>query len=268
MSMSVDLLPDAEEAPVRRPRTWPRRVAWVLVMASAGALLGLAFGARIQPLYTAEVDLLVTPMIGNAFVTTGGNQLVDLETESHLPSSDAVLRRVAADGENAPSPQVMRRRLRVHVVTNAQVIVLNYAAESPAQARAMVLRIAKATVAERTALAQAAAASRQEVAMKKLEELKLEQDKMADLAAAGVPIPTARRTLMSQREVALNVELRQASVAALASPGTIIDTVMRGDGHLAKVRLAIVGAFVLLGALLGLWVGRAPRRDPTPQPPG
>lgn len=246
---AIDVAPDPEP---RRPRRWPRRVAWVLVLALAGGLLGVAFASRLNPRYTAEVDILVTPMIGNAYSRTGGDHLVDLETESHLPSSDAVLRRVAADGESAPSEQVIRRRLSVHVVPNAQVIVINYAAESPAQARAMALRIADATLKERSAIAAEAAASRVEVTTAKLTALGKEQQ------ASGAS--QARLDLLSQRAVALNAQLRDATTGALASPGQVIDTVNRGDGHLAKVRLAVVGGFVLLGGLVGLWVGRPSRR--------
>jgi len=253
--MSVATAPAVDVAPEPAPRSrrrWPRRVAWVLVLAFAGGLLGVAVASRLNPRYTTEVDILVTPMIGNAYSSTSGNHLVDLETESHLPSSDAVLRRVAADGESAPSEQVIRRRLSVHVVPNAQVIVIDYAAETPAQARAMALRIADATLKERSAIAAASAASREEITTAKLVSLGKEQ------AASGAS--PARLALLGQRAVALNGELREAAAGALASPGQVIDTANRGDGHLTKVRLGVVAVFVLLGGLLGLWVGRGSRR--------
>jgi uncharacterized protein involved in exopolysaccharide biosynthesis len=253
--MTIATAPAVDEVPppAARPKPrWPRRVAWVLVLALAGGLLGVAVASRLNPRYAAEVDILVTPMIGNAYSSTGGNHLVDLETESHLPSSDAVLRRVAADGESAPSEQVIRRRLSVHVVPNAQVIVIDYAAETPAQSRAMALRIADATLKERSAIAAAAAASREEITTAKLAALSKEQT-----ASGASP---ARLALLSQRAVALNGELREAATGALASPGQVIDTVNRGDSHLAKIRLVVVAGFVLGGGLLGLWVGRAPRR--------
>jgi uncharacterized protein involved in exopolysaccharide biosynthesis len=226
------------------------------VLASAGGLLGFAVATRLNPRYTTEVDVLLTPVIGNAYSTVGGNHLMDLETESQLPSSDAVLRRVAADGGLTPSEEVLRHGLSVHVVPNAQVIVIDYAAGSPVEARAMALRIADATLKERSAIAAAAAAARKEIATAKLTALGKEQS-----AEGASP---ARLALLSQRAVALNGELREAAIGALAAPGQVIDTVNRGDGHLAKLRLGVVGGFVLLGALLGLWVGRAPRGPADP----
>ena len=93
---------------------------------------------------------------------------MDLETESHLPSSDAVLRRVAADGESAPGIGVLRRRLAVSVVPNAEVLVIKYAAETPAQARAMAQRIARATLDERVERANVADARPLEISPAKL----------------------------------------------------------------------------------------------------
>ena len=212
----------------------------------------MAVASRLNPRYTAEVDILVTPMIGNAYSSTSGNHLVDLETESHLPSSDAVLRRVAADGESAPSEQVIRRRLSVHVVPNAQVIVIDYAAgdagrgarDGPADRR----RDAQGEVRDRRGRRSVPRGDRDREAHRPC----------ARSSRRPMPLPPGW-TLLSQRAVALNGELREAATGALASPGQVIDTVNRGDGHLAKLRLGVVGGFVLLGALLGLWVGRPAR---------
>ena len=107
--------------------------------------------------------MVLNPLPGNAFSAPTLGTVVDLETESQLPGSDLVIRRMAADGLATPSAEVVRRRLGVSVVPNTHVLVIRYRAETPPQALVMAKRLAKATLAERTARAQAAAAQRQSV---------------------------------------------------------------------------------------------------------
>jgi hypothetical protein len=219
------------------------------VLAVAGASLGLAIGTRLDSQATAEASVLLTPMPGNAYGDRSGNLLTDMETESHLPQSDAVLRRVEADGEPAPSVDVMRRRLSAAIVPNASIILIRYRAETPEQARDMVARIAQASLAERVARAQVATAARVEVIAAQ-EEQRRQQNSIVS--------PASRETsrVLARRAAEQTAQLVAVQQAAEEPPGRVIKTVNRPDRLLPKVRLAVLIGCVTIGVLIGLWVGR------------
>ncbi len=256
LTKSPELAGGASDQSSNRGGRWLRRTAWVLVLAVAGAALGLAIWTRLDSQVTAEASVLLAPMPGNAYADRSGNLLTDMETESHLPQSDAVLRRVAADGQPAPTAEVMRRRLSAAIVPNASIILIRYRAETAAQARDMVARIARATLAERVARAQAATAARVEV---------IEAQEAQRRAQNTVVSPASRETsrVLARRAAEQTAQLIAVQQAVEQQPGRVIKTVNRPDRLLPKVRLAVLGGCVTIGVLIGLWVGRgtAARRD-------
>lgn len=253
LTQTAEAADGSETTPVARasrsPR-WLRRTAWIVLLAVAGAVLGLAIGTRLDSQATAEASVLLTPMPGNAYTDVSGNLLTDMETESHLPQSDAVLRRVAADGEPAPSADIMRRRLTAAIVPNASIILIRYKAETAAQARAMVARIAEATLVERVERAKAATAARVEV----LEAQKQQEARQSDLLS-----PTSRETskVLARRAAELNSQLNILQQAAEQKPGRVIKTVNQPDRLVPKLRIVALLGCIGLGVLVGSWVGRA-----------
>ncbi len=249
LTRSPELDADPPVTQRTRPGRWVRRTAWVVALGVAGATLGLAIGTRLDAQVSAEASVLLTPMPGNAYADRSGNLLTDTETESHLPQSDAVLRRVAADGKPVPSADVMRRRLTAAVVPNTSIILIRYRAETAAQAREMVARIARATLAERVARAKAVSASQVEVLQAQMRQAAEQTDLLS---------PTSRETskALARRAAELNSQLITVQQAADQAPGRVIKTVNRPDRLLPKVRLAVLGLCTALGLLLGLWVAR------------
>ena len=87
-------------------QTSPRRAALVaalrrsavliVVLALTGTALGVAAGLRRAEDHTARASILVSPLDGNPYYPSGrGDDLINLETEAQLVSSDSVARAVA-----------------------------------------------------------------------------------------------------------------------------------------------------------------------------
>src|SRR3954471_24516535 len=94
-------------------QTSPRRAALVaalrrsavliLVLAATGTALGVAAGLRRAEDHTARASILVSPLDGNPFNPNGrGDDLINLETEAKLVSSDSVAE-AAAERTGDPS---------------------------------------------------------------------------------------------------------------------------------------------------------------------
>ena len=84
-------------------QTSPRRAALVaalrrsailiLVLVATGTALGVAAGLRRAEDHTARASILVSPLDGNPFYPSGrGDDLINLETEAQLVTSDSVAR--------------------------------------------------------------------------------------------------------------------------------------------------------------------------------
>ncbi len=257
-SPAAAVVEPSSRRPSRRSR-WLKRGVWVVLLAIAGGLLGLAIGTRLDRQVSAEVSLLLVPLPGNAFSDHSGNALIDLETESHLPQSDAVLRRVAAGEGTVPNSDLIRRRLTVRIVPNSSVIILRYRAGSAEQAQEIVTRVAEATLDERQARAAVAGAARLEILAGQQEELNQQKDALAPPGDAIVLSPEMLK-VFSQRAAALTAQENAASDTS-ASSGRIISTTVRPDALREKIRVAVLVAGVGLGALAGLWVSRTSRRQ-------
>jgi hypothetical protein len=255
---------ESSSPPPSRSRRWLKRGVWVVLLAIAGGLLGLAIGARLDRQVSAEVSLLLVPLPGNAFSDHAGNTLIDLETESHLPQSDAVLRRVAAGEGTVPNAELIRRRLTVRIVPNSSVIILRYRAGTAEQAKQIATLVAEATLEERQARAAVAGAARLEILAGQQEALDEQKAALGGEAADGAEGPVALSPEMlkvfSQRAANLLAQENAASDTS-ASPGQIISTTVRPDGLREKLRVGVLVAGVGLGALVGLWVSRTPRRQ-------
>ena len=254
---------DAGPAPGRRASFRVHVVAWVLVLGLAGGLLGLAIGARIEPRAKAEVSLALNPLPGNAFSRRSEDPRRPRD-RVHLPGSDAVLRRVAADGLGLATPgnDVLRRRLTVSVLPNTEVIVLHYRGSDPQVAAEMAKRIARATLAERVARAAAANAQRAEIVKARIDAIEAEVEVKADGLEADPTSDTLRQQirLLSQESVALEAQLR-AATAEVASPGEIIASSTHNDVMLKRLRLLVLAGCIAAGMLLGVWVARGSRRQ-------
>ena len=104
----------------------------ILVLAALGAVLDAAVGLRRAEDHTARASILVSPLTGNPFSPGGrGDDLLNLETEAQLVSSDQVARAVAARiGDRVTTTAGLLADLDVSVPPNTQILTLEYTASS------------------------------------------------------------------------------------------------------------------------------------------
>lgn len=232
-----------------------RRAAWVLVLAVAGLAAGFALGSPLGARSVGQAVVLVQPLPGNAFADRNGNTLVDLKTDSQLALSDTVLERVAAArGERGPAPESMRSRLDVRLVDGAEVIVISFRGEGPAQAMDVAQRVAETMLELRAE--KAAATSAERVAA--LEAALAAAEKRL-VAAAENGERAARVPILTQRIVSLRNQLRSLTEAG-TSAGSVLATSAPRQPGARKIRVALAGAGVLVGSSVGLWLGSRARR--------
>ena len=179
--------------------------------------------------------------------------MIDLETEAQLIVSDAVLRRVAQSG--GPTVDVLRRRLNVRVVDNAEVLVLRYRGRNLAEAGATVERVAEATLAERGDRALANLNSRREVLEGQLAAGNAALEAALDAGPAEDPAAQEQRlVILSARVIRLTND-----IAALPTEppiaGTVISASSKAGGARNKARLALILGCVAGAAAIGAWVG-------------
>jgi len=229
---------------------------WGTVFALVGLTLGFMAGLQLSARPTGQVVVLVRPLPGNAFSARAGDTLVDLKTESQLVFSDTVLGRVdGADGA-AVDPALLRRRLSVRVVDNAEVVIISYRGDTSLAATGMAQRVAEGLLEVRGERAAAESEDRADVIESAL--TKSEQDLVTVSESGKDPEAVA---VLGQRIVALRSDLRGV-VGVQPSPGSILAASAPRQPDALRLRAGLAVSGVVVAGLLGLWFGRRPRRGP------
>jgi capsular polysaccharide biosynthesis protein/Mrp family chromosome partitioning ATPase len=108
-----------------------RSAVLILVLAATGTALGVAAGLRRAEDHTARASILVSPLDGNPYSTTGrGDDLINLETEAQVVHSDPVARAVAERIGDPATASALLSGLKVSVPANTQILTIDYTAAS------------------------------------------------------------------------------------------------------------------------------------------
>jgi polysaccharide biosynthesis transport protein len=112
-----------------------RHLPLILVLVLLGAAAGVA-GALHQGIqYTATASILLNPLEGNPFAPDGrGEQLVNLETEAQLVSTEGVAALVSRELKTDLGTDELHELVQVENPTNTQVLRISFAAESRSDA--------------------------------------------------------------------------------------------------------------------------------------
>ena len=113
-----------------------RLVVLVLVLGLAGAAAGAWWGQVAAGARDASAVILINPLYGNPFSPQGrGDDLVNLETEAQLVTSDTVAQRVSQRMGGGASIDEVLTGVRVKVSPNTQILEIHVRLSSPELAR-------------------------------------------------------------------------------------------------------------------------------------
>ncbi|WP_433229925.1 hypothetical protein [Actinomadura formosensis] len=225
-----------------------RYMPLLVLLAVVGAAVGVIAALVLPAPYKATSTVLVSPLEGNPYSPNGrGDDLVNLQTEAQLVSTDRVAKIVGQKLGHAPEGQI-----EVTVPPNTQVLNLTYTAGSAKDARAGAQAFADAYLAYRQQRAQ-------DVVNNQLTKLKNQSSKVQqqllktnrEMAVAS----GAERATLRQRVTAYTNQLgvidEQANDIGSTpiNPGQVITPAGAPDGP-GQIRTAAFGAGGLVGALL------------------
>ncbi|MCP9950292.1 hypothetical protein LUX33_19040 [Actinomadura madurae] len=227
-----------------------RYTAALIVLAVLGTGAGVALEIAVPPPFKATATVLVSPLEGNPYSPEGrGDDLVNLQTEAQLVSTDSVAKIVEKKlGREAEGD------IAVSVPPNTQVLNLTYTAGSSGQARSGAQAFADAYLEYRTQRAQSVVNN--QLAKLKTQAARVErllQRANNELAASS----GSRRSTLQQRVTAYTNQLgvideQSNDIASTPlDPGQVITPADAPSGP-GIIRPAMYGAG---GLVLGLVAG-------------
>ncbi|MDP3892414.1 hypothetical protein [Nocardioides sp.] len=239
-----------------------------LLLTLMGAAAGAWWGERRAATATATALILVNPLEGNPFTPdSGGDRLVNLETEAQIVMSDAVAREVADRVAPGVRPRDLLEGVTVDVPPNTQLIDIRveHADESVAVERAQAFaetyltyrRVRTETVvsARRTQVDEQIAEHGEELAARAKE-------------LESAPPGSSRALLLQQQisDVTSQIGLLRTQYAGMQAsafdPGEVVTPAAIPDPGLLSMSVlaGALGGLVGLAAALALTVARV-RRD-------
>jgi capsular polysaccharide biosynthesis protein len=249
-------------------------IAVLVVLTVIGALIGFFVGSRTAGKYTAEATVLVTPLAGNPYSPDGaGDDLVNLETEAQLVSSDAVAQVVATD-VGASSANDLLDGLNVTVPPNTQILKIDYSSSEQSVARATARSFARAYLDFRKSRADQVVSTK---STRIQDEIDTQTSQLDDLVKKqGAEKQEVRRSVLQKQINGATTQIGQLRTAltdvqtAAADPGQVITPAHVVSRSPASTRILFTAAGALAGLLIGLLILAFRSRtrefddDPTP----
>ncbi|WP_323791017.1 hypothetical protein [Nocardioides sp.] len=230
----------------------------VVVLAGAGGAAGRWWGERQSGTYVATVVILLNPLQGNPFSPDSrGEDLVNLETEAQLVTSDTVVKRVALDHPDLPPLDVAS--VVVTVPPNTQLLDIEVTAADSEVAQQTAAALGQVYLTHRRNRTASALFNERANINEQLDERAAERteltrslDKSKPGSAASVQVTQQVLAVVTQIS-----ELRaQLGVVGAASvdPGQVVTPAEVAPHGPLTAGPELPG---LLGALLGLLVAAA-----------
>lgn len=225
-----------------------------VVLVLVGMVLGGVVGLRESNVETARATILVNPLDGNPFSTSGsGDDLVNMVTESELVGSDAVSAKVKALLATPESSRALLQGLSVDVPPNSQIIEIGYETREKGQSVPRAQAFAEQFLAYRQDRTKSLVASQSQQIQQQVEARTKEQADLAAKVAKAADGSAASSALQAQLD-SVSTQINQLRARAAdtelvpVNPGQVVTP--------AAVRpKGIIGswvAFPLAGMLAGL----------------
>jgi Mrp family chromosome partitioning ATPase/capsular polysaccharide biosynthesis protein len=219
-------------------------IAVIVAFLAAGVVGALVYIALAPKSYTAEADLLVTPvsaddpnLMGLPLIRGTSDPTADVLTVAKLVTSQSVASLVS--GQLGGSPSALSQSISATPVTQSQIIAVQAAAPSPGRAAALANAFAQQTVQERTGAMHAQLASL--IPSLQISMHRLTPDERASLANRLAVLETLR--------VSPDPTLRVSSPAAVpsspASPNRELSLAAGGFAGLVIGLLAVLALHAL-----------------------
>lgn len=242
-------------------------VLLVVALALLGGVAGAAFGFLQGSSSTAQSAVLLAPLEGNAFSPVGrGDDLINMQTEAQLVTSDVVARAVAEELGLDAVPQELTSKLEVTSPVNTQILRIRYTASNEDDAVARAQAFADSFLEFRRSRAQTLIDDRTESLDEQIEE---QSDQLNDLVRqrAQATSDTVRAVLDEEIDVttAQLSQLRTQRAAYRSTstdPGQVVTPARaQAGGPPAVLLYGLAGA--LFGGLVGLVIALFRTRTPT-----
>jgi capsular polysaccharide biosynthesis protein len=259
-------LPAVDAAPASRFQRHPalRAITIVVTVSLVGLGLGYAGATRLDSGDLGRSTVLLRPLPGNAFSTRNGDTAIDLKTDGQVALSDAVLGPVVTAFHNGLTVEVLRSRLTVKLVDNAEVVIITYKGRGAAPAIDVVKRVAEQLLTVRTALAKAAYQDQASLITPELSAAEARAAENVKGADEGKDQNGEAQTILNQRVVSLRSELRAVKELP-PGPGSVLATTAPRQAGVRKLQLAIIAASWMLATSVGILLAARkprPRRRP------
>ncbi|WP_163511447.1 CpsD/CapB family tyrosine-protein kinase [Fodinicola acaciae] len=234
---------------------WPRlRRSWLpLVLVFVVVAGGVAVVGVVRPASrVATASVLINPLDGNPYSTgSRGQNLTNLQTESQLVTSDAVVaiaKRTIGTDEDFPA---LAAKVSVDTPSNTQVLEISFAARTTPAAVAGANAFAKAYLATRAQRADANAASQLALYTAEANKIRAAMTSTgADLANTSATSPRGQVLTQQLTVYASQLAKVQATISDLRTsqpePGQVITPAADATGGLG------LPVYLLAGLLLGL----------------
>jgi hypothetical protein len=257
------------DTPARRAAALRRGLVVVVACTLPGVAAGVWWGDRTEAVHEATAVILVNPLEGNPFSPDGtGDELVNLETEAHLVTSDSVGRLVGRrTGGDTPLGELLAG-ISVTVPPNTQILQITARAAASADAVERAQAFAETYLAYRQARSESELFDRAAQVQEQIGERNAELRRTAtalDAAAARSPqalllqqelaeITSQIGQLRTQRAV---LETQPANPGQVVTPAAVPSSALPGWTVLGGVAGGALG----LGCAIAMVTVRA-RRDP------
>jgi succinoglycan biosynthesis transport protein ExoP len=230
----------------------------VAIVAAAALGAALFFSFRATPIYQGQAKVLVRPVQNLTATSVSLPQAPNLDTERELATSQTVAQQVRTDLRLSTTVDRLLATVKVTVVTDTEVLMIDYTDPDPATAARVANGFANAYIDFRTSQAldqfQTAAGAVQERTTALIGDI-------ADLNRKidGATDPTQQASLQSQRETLVaQLGVLQQKMADLQAAGTSLsgaaEIVQRAETPTTPISPQKVKDGVL-GLLAGLMLG-------------
>ena len=235
-----------------------RSAALIVILTLTGAGLGLVAGLLRGQNHTAQASVLISPLVGNPYYPGGrGDELINLETEAQLVSSDPVASEVADSVSGDPTASEVLSGLSVSVPPNTQILDIEYTAGSQEQAEERAQAFADAYLDFRTQRFERVTS----IQTQRIEDqVQNQRELLASLAdRAEAATSTAQRSLLETRVrgVAAQIGQLRGQLAELQTDAVDPGQVITPAEAVGQSALRSAAVFALAGMLAGLLLALA-----------